>query len=245
MPQHHKPDNIFASPIAKLGDFSFDQQVADVFPDMIKRSVPGYSNIISTIGMLTKRFAQANSNLYDLGCALGAASLEMRRNVEVSGCEIIAIDNSPAMIEGCQRHLNGYKSDTKVSITCGDICTMNIENASVVVINFTLQFISPKERDVIIQTIYDAMLPGGLLLLSEKLKFDDERSGQLLTDLHLDFKRANGYSELEISQKRSAIEDVLLPDTLDEHKTRLTKAGFSCVELWFQCFNFSSLIAIK
>ncbi len=74
-------DQLFAAPIARLGDFSFDEQVADVFPDMIQRSVPGYSNILSAIGMMTERFAQPGSNLYDLGCSLGAATLMMRRHL--------------------------------------------------------------------------------------------------------------------------------------------------------------------
>ena len=238
-------DNIFAAPVNKLGDFQFDQQVAEVFPDMIKRSVPGYSNIITAIGMLTKRFAQDDSNLYDLGCSLGAATIEMRRNVSRSNCKIIAVDNSSAMIERCQLHINAFKSNTEVEVVCGDIQQIDITNASVVILNFTLQFIDPQDRQTLISNIYRGLKPGGILLVSEKLRFENETAQQLLTDLHHDFKRANGYSELEISQKRTALENVMLTDTLDIHRQRFENAGFGTSELWFQCFNFSSMIAIK
>jgi len=238
-------DNIFAAPLEKLGDFKFDQQVAQVFPDMIKRSVPGYSNIITAIGMLAKRFAQPNSNLYDLGCSLGAATLEMRRHVTAENCKIIAVDNSSAMIERCLLQVNAFRSETLVDVLCSDIQNVDISNASVVVLNFTLQFIKPDERQAVIDKIYQGLQPGGILIVSEKLRFENDTIQALLTDLHHDFKRANGYSELEISQKRNAIENVMLTDTQDIHRARFKQAGFNTSELWFQCFNFSSMIAIK
>ena len=238
-------DNIFAAPLDKLGDFQFDQQVAQVFPDMIKRSVPGYSNIITAIGMLAKRFAQPDSNLYDLGCSLGAATIEMRRNVTTPNCQIIAVDNSQAMIERCLLQVNAFKSDTKVNVICSDLQNIDVSNASVVILNFTLQFIKPEERQSIISKIYAGLRDGGILVVSEKLRFEDDTIQELLTDLHHDFKRANGYSELEISQKRNAIEHVMLTDTFATHQNRFKNAGFNTSELWFQCFNFSSMIAIK
>lgn len=241
----HKKDQLFAAPIAQLGDFCFDEQVAEVFPDMIQRSVPGYSNILSAIGMMTERFAQPGSVLYDLGCSLGAATLMMRRHVPYSDCQIIGVDNSPAMVERCRNHISGYKSPVPVEIRQGDICQMEIVNASVVVLNFTLQFIEPEQRLALLTRIYQGLRPGGLLILSEKFRFDDQPSSDLIVDLHLDFKRANGYSELEISQKRTLLENVLRADSVAQHKQRLGSAGFEHAELWFQCFNFGSLVAIK
>ncbi len=241
----HNKDQLFAAPIAQLGDFCFDEQVADVFPDMIQRSVPGYSNILSAIGMMTERFAQPGSRLYDLGCSLGAATLMMRRHVPYQDCSIVGIDNSPAMVERCRSHLNAFKSTIPVEIHEGDVCDVAIENASVVVLNFTLQFIAPEQRLPLLQRIYQGLLPGGLLILSEKFKFEDEPVSDLIIDLHLDFKRANGYSELEISQKRTLLENVLRADTVATHKSRLAAAGFAHSDLWFQCFNFGSLVAIK
>lgn len=241
----HRTDNIFSQPIAHVGDFRFDQQVVEVFPDMIQRSVPGYSTILEVIGQLTGQYHQADSRLYDLGCSLGAATLAMRRNIRHSGCEIIGIDNSQPMIERCRSHLNAFRSDTPVTLMCDTIQNTKIERASVVVLNFTLQFVPPEEREQVIAHIYQGLLPQGLLIVSEKIHFEDEPIHKLVTDLHLDFKRGNGYSELEISQKRTAIENVMLTDTAETHFKRFTQAGFEHVEQWFQCFNFSSFVAIK
>ncbi|OAN18443.1 tRNA (uridine-5-oxyacetic acid methyl ester)(34) synthase TrmP [Photobacterium jeanii] len=238
-------DNIFAAPIEKLGDFTFDARVAEVFPDMIQRSVPGYSNIISAIGMLAERFAKPHSKVYDLGCSLGAATLSMRRHIQQEGCEIIAVDNSSAMVERCRLHIDAYRSDTPVTVIEADIRNIDIQDASVVVLNFTLQFLAPDDRQLLLEKIYAGLRPGGILILSEKYIFEDERANELLIDLHHDFKRANGYSELEISQKRSAIENVMRPDSIDTHRERFANIGFSSMEVWFQCFNFGSMFAIK
>ncbi|MFH0256535.1 carboxy-S-adenosyl-L-methionine synthase CmoA [Vibrio rumoiensis] len=240
-----QPDVIFSAPIEKMGDFTFDERVAEVFPDMIQRSVPGYSNIISAIGMLAERFAKPNSTVYDLGCSLGAATLSMRRHIDQENCQIIAVDNSSAMIERCKLHINAYRSDTPVKVIEADIRDIEIENASVVVLNFTLQFLSPEDRFSLLEKIYAGLRPGGILILSEKYIFENQTAHELLIDLHHDFKRANGYSELEISQKRSAIENVMKPDSIECHKQRFEKIGFSSYEVWFQCFNFGSMFAIK
>ncbi|MCK5818434.1 MAG: carboxy-S-adenosyl-L-methionine synthase CmoA [Psychromonas sp.] len=239
-------DKIYSKQQNNIDEFSFNEQVVEVFPDMIKRSVPGYEKIIETIGILTKKCAIANSNLYDLGCSLGAATMAMRRGLShTTECNIIAIDNSQAMINRCQQYLAAYKSQTPVTLVCDDICNIKIENASVVVLNFTLQFLTPEKRLSLLTHIYNGLLPGGVLVLSEKFVFDDPINHQLLIDLHLDFKRNQGYSELEISQKRSSLENILIADTVDEHYGRLRLAGFKHNNLWYQCFNFGSIISIK
>ncbi len=238
-------DTLFSVPVAKLGDWTFDERVAEVFPDMIQRSVPGYSNIISMIGMLAERFVQPDSHVYDLGCSLGAATLSVRRNIRVPGCKIIAVDNSPAMVERCRRHIDAFRADTPVEVIEADIRQIPLENASLVVLNFTLQFLAPEERQQLLNTIYQGLKPGGALVLSEKFSFEDADVGELLFNMHHDFKRANGYSELEISQKRSMLENVMLTDSVEAHKTRLRQAGFRHAEVWFQCFNFGSLVALK
>ncbi|MBD0785385.1 carboxy-S-adenosyl-L-methionine synthase CmoA [Vibrio sp. Y2-5] len=238
-------DTIFSAPIDKIGDFTFDERVVEVFPDMIQRSVPGYSNIISAIGMLAERFVKPNTQVYDLGCSLGAATLSIRRHIQQEGCNIIAVDNSHAMVERCKLHVNAYRSDTPVEVIEADIRDIEISNASMVVLNFTLQFLSPEDRYSLLEKIYAGLRPGGILIVSEKFVFDNESAHELLIDLHHDFKRANGYSELEISQKRSAIENVMLPDSIELHKERFAKLGFSSFEVWFQCFNFGSMFAIK
>ncbi|WP_407644823.1 carboxy-S-adenosyl-L-methionine synthase CmoA [Flocculibacter collagenilyticus] len=239
-------DSIYSATHSELKDFTFDETVVEVFPDMIQRSVPGYSTIISTIGKLTEQFHQPNSNLYDLGCSLGAVTLSMRRALPAeSNSNIIAVDNSSAMLERCKLHLQGFKSPIHVELVNADINDIEIENASIVVLNFTLQFISPEKRLALLQKIYDGMRKGGLLIISEKLREDDDTCHGLLTNLHHDFKRANGYSELEISQKRSALENVMKPDTRTVHYERFQQIGFSHFTTWYQCFNFCSMAIIK
>ncbi|MGP1955273.1 MAG: carboxy-S-adenosyl-L-methionine synthase CmoA, partial [Arsenophonus sp. NC-QC1-MAG3] len=228
-----------------LGNWQFDKKVAEVFPDMIKRSIPGYSNIITMIGMLARRFVTPNSTIYDLGCSLGAATLSIHRNIKDKNCKIIAIDNSAEMIERCQQYVHACKGNAPVEIIKGDILDIKIQNASMVVLNFTLQFIPPTVRQKLINRIYQGLNPGGVLVLSEKFNFSDEKISNLLFNMHYDFKRANGYSELEISQKHNILENSMLTDSINKHKSRLLAARFHHCDLWFQCFNFGSLLAIK
>ena len=238
-------DTLFSAPIEKLGDFTFDESVAEVFPDMIQRSVPGYSNIITAIGMLANRFVTANSKVYDLGCSRGAGILSIRRNLSDNSVHIIGVDNSEPMVERCRRHLDAYHSEIPVEVLCDDIRQIEITNASMVVLNFTLQFIPPEDRLALLTKIYQGLNSNGVLVLSEKFTFNDSEMNMLLIDLHHTFKRANGYSELEVSQKRTALENVMRTESIDTHKQRLKLVGFKNVELWFQCFNFGSMIAIK
>jgi len=238
-------DSIYASPLERIVDFKFDENVAQVFPDMIKRSVPGYSTIIATIGVLAERYFIPGSHCYDLGCSLGAATLTMRQRLNGQAGRIIAIDNSPSMVERCRQLLEQQPGRFPVDLLCGDLQQLAIGDASVVVLNFTLQFIPAAQRQQIIQQIYQGMLPGGILVLSEKIRFDDPHKQQLFTDLHHAFKKSNGYSDLEISQKRAALENVLIPESMAQHQQRLNQAGFSTAEAWFQCFNFVSFLAVK
>ena len=243
--QNHTTDNLYANPLAEVSAFAFDESVVNVFPDMIKRSVPGYATIINMIGNLAERYAQRDSDCYDLGCSLGAATLAMRHRIQSANCRIIGVDNSQAMIARCEQVIAADSAEVDVNLHCADLCEFPINNASVVVLNFTLQFIPVEKRATILRKIYDGLQPNGVLILSEKLAFDDEQHQALMIELHHNFKRANGYSDLEIAQKRTSIENVLIPETLVTHRQRLKNAGFSSVDVWFQCFNFASIIAIK
>lgn len=238
-------DSLYANPLGEISAFKFDESVVNVFPDMIRRSVPGYSAIISAIGSLAGRFSQKNSVCYDLGCSLGAATLAMREQLTRDDCKIIAVDNSEAMVNRFKRNLATKANKSPVEVVCADIRQIAIERASVVVLNFTLQFIPVEDREFLLAKIYRGMLPGGVLILSEKLRFDDPRQQALQTDMHEHFKKMQGYSDLEISQKRTALENVLLAEPFSVHQKRLLGAGFSSAEIWFQYFNFASMIALK
>ena len=240
-----KVDKVFSEPLGDIGDFNFDDKVAEVFPDMIKRSVPGYESIIRHLGTFARLLVTDNSRVYDLGSSLGAASLSMRRNISATGVEIIAVDNSAAMVERCQKIFTAFESDIPVKVVHDSIENVDIINASMVVLNFTLQFIDKNNRAALLKKIADGLNPGGLLVLSEKIHFSNPVTQKLIEDMHLDFKRENGYSELEISQKREALQDILLPETFDEHRNRLLSAGFRSADIWYQQYNFASIVAMK
>ncbi len=237
-------DNIYASQRDRVGDFVFDESVAKVFPDMIKRSVPGYASIVSATGMIAARFGKPNTYLYDLGCSLGACTVEMKAHAPKE-CSIVGIDSSEAMISRSSDIIKKAPGLAKAETILGDITEYEYKPASVVVMNFVLQFIPTEKRRALLQKISDSLLPGGVFLISEKFSFQDTWVQEALTELHLDFKRANGYSELEISQKRTALENVMITETAEKRLQDLKDVGFSNAGVWFQCFNFGSIIARK
>lgn len=244
-------DKLYALPRQRVGQFTFDESVVEVFPDMITRSVPGYASILSMIEQLTARYSKANSNLYDLGCSLGAATRLMRRQAPQNST-VYAVDNAPAMIarlseilakDEVQNQFGG--SGCVVELLEADVRDVELCSASFVVLNLTLQFVPLDDRAALLGKIYRGLLPGGALLISEKICFEDVSQQELLADLHHDFKRAHGYSDLEIAQKRTAIENFLIPETMSTHCDRLRQVGFEQVVPWFQCFNFVSILAVK
>lgn len=226
------------------GDFVFDEKVAAVFEDMIHRSVPGYTTIIAMTARLAEKNFQPGSRIYDLGCSLGAASLAIARRMQGRPCEIVAVDNSRPMLDGLEEKL-ATLGGGPVQCRQEDIRDCAVENASVVILNFTLQFIPPADRALLLRRIHDGMRPGGILILSEKIVLGDARLNELYIEMYHQFKQDMGYSEMEISRKRAALEKVLLPETLAAHKARLAEAGFGSAEQWFQCFNFASMVARK
>jgi len=243
----NQKDRLFDAEIQSTGDFVFDDRVVRVFPDMINRSVPGYSLVVPMIGLLARQHAQDHSNLYDLGCSLGAASFAMRAAVRAKNIRILAVDSSPEMIRQLSSNLEqeAHADLPDIHPLHQDILETPIENASVVVLNFTLQFVDPSMRGGLMKRIYEGLNPGGILVLSEKIRFDDPREQALQDHWHHEFKRAQGYSSLEIARKRDALENVMKPDSLQQHRNRLAGAGFNDVYQWFQGFNFVSLIALR
>jgi tRNA (cmo5U34)-methyltransferase len=229
--------------------FRFNASVASVFPDMLRRSIPGYEASIEAIGSLAARYVRAGTNCYDLGCSLGAATLAMRQGIREPCCRIVAVDAAPAMIERCRQVIDAADSlgavETDVDLVEGDIRDIEISNASMVVLNYTLQFIEKADRDALMQRIFAGMNAGGLLVLSEKVVDENPAMEKLLVDLHHEHKRRNHYSELEIARKRAALENVLVPETVAAHRARLERAGFAHSAVWLRYFNFVSIVAIR
>jgi tRNA (cmo5U34)-methyltransferase len=242
-------DRIYADDDAVDEPFRFNKAVAQVFPDMLQRSVPGYAASLEAIGSLAARYVRAGTNCYDLGCSLGAATLAMRQGIQAPDCRIIAVDNAPAMVERCNKVVakddETTGSRTPVEILLSDVRDVAITDASMVVMNYTLQFLDLAGRDALIKRIFDGMQPGGLFLLSEKVVDADPHMEDLLVDLHHEHKRRNAYSELEISRKRAALENVLVPETVAAHRDRLNQVGFAHSGVWLRYFNFVSIVAIK
>ncbi len=236
-------DQLFASELERISGFRFDERVARVFPDMINRSVPGYQAVIAMTGELAAHYAKPGGLCYDLGCSRGAGALAMASSN--SDVAVIAVDNSAEMLAFMQQDLASAGLSDRIRMEQADLLDFHVNNADFVAFNFTLQFIDPESRDDLISRIYAGINPGGALLLSEKICFENAAMEALMTKLYYDFKRRQGYSELEISQKRAALEKVLVPETRQIHLDRLQNAGFSQVAIWFQCLNFCSFLAIR
>ncbi len=236
-------DRLYAVPQDRVGNFVFDEAVARVFSDMIERSVPGYALMLQMLGLLAGEHLAQGGRCYDLGCSQGAASVTIARTPGCESLEIVAVDNAPAMVERLRQRLEQELPDARIHPLCADIRDTPIRDASLVVLNLTLQFIPREQRPGLLTRIREGMVPGGLLFLSEKLRFDDPGEQARMQGLLESFKRARGYSAMEIAQKRTALEQVLLPDTEGQHLARLSQAGFREVRTVLRCLNFASFVA--
>ncbi len=234
---------MYAQPRPQVEDFCFDDSVARVFPDMIERSVPGYAGMLDLLALVADQRLQPGDRCYDLGCSRGAVGLVLAGTRHGSALDIVAVDNSPAMIERLRERLDQEPGLNNVRPLCADIRDVEIRDAAVVVLNLTLQFIPREHRLALLTRIRQGMKPGGLLYLSEKLRFDDPGEQSRMDELQEDFKRSRGYSDLEIAQKRTALEQVLLPDTESQHLQRLHHAGFAESRTLFRCLNFAAFAA--
>ena len=218
-----------------LVDFAFDADVAAVFPDMIRRSVPGYETLTPLAGLIAAHHLPAGGRCYDLGCALGAAALAVLRNVGDRPCELVAVDDSQAMLDQARAM---FGNDPRLRWRCADVRRAAVEAADVVILNYTLQFLPRADRAPLLGRIRRALSGTGVLILSEKIA-----ATAYVEALHRGFKRANGYSDLAITQKRAALENVMRVDSLETHLERLRAAGFGHVEVWFRCLNWASVLA--
>ena len=203
---------------------------------MIRRSIPGYQTVVDVTGLIAAKRLQPSTMCYDLGCSRGATTASILKAIGDRECKIVAIDSSAPLITAATANL----VDPRVSFQHADIRDIEYVDAAFVAANFTLQFLPPEDRLAFLRDVRNGLRPDGIFLASEKI--DDDRE---FAELHVDFKRENGYSELEISQKRSAIENVMKIDSEQTHLTRLQTVGFSSASIWYQCFNFASFIAIK
>lgn len=235
-----KTDKVFDKPIKK--QFEFDEEVAVVFDDMLSRSVPFYDEAMK----LTAHFASINiaedERVYDLGCSTASLLLEIERKSKHK-IQLIGIDNSKAMLEQASKKLHAFNS--KIQLDFGDILSYDYQEAAVICSNYTLQFVRPPVRAAFVKKIYDALKPGGLFIFSEKIISKDTLLNKQMIDTYYDYKKAQGYSEYEIVQKREALENVLIPYTEEENIKMLRDAGFEHCDSIFKWVNFETFIAKK
>jgi tRNA (cmo5U34)-methyltransferase len=230
---------------APATDFRFDQKTAKVFDDMVSRSVPFYHEIQRMTGEIAADFAVEGTNLYDIGCATGT-TLDLLDCVVGPGVTFVGVDNSAEMLEKARQKLEAKNSRRSVKFIRADIHREAVvHDASVVVMNLTLQFIRPLHRESVLRQIVNGMRDQSCLILVEKLIFSDSLFNRLFIRYYYDMKRRNGYSEVEISQKREALENVLIPYRPEENRELLLHSGFTYVEEFFRWYNFTGILAVK
>ena len=248
---HH--DTLFTTPLDKDARFSFDEDVVACFPDMIRRSVPGYGQVLAMLPIFARRhlgFYQMHqgrkvSRVYDLGCSLGAVSFALAKEFSPDDLHICAVDLSPAMLARARMVMDEYFATHHIDFILQDVTKLELEPCDMIVLNLTLQFLPPQARSDLLKRCHQALSDTGILILTEKTHLGDEQGDAWQVERYYDFKRANGYSELEISAKRNALENVLITDTESTHLSRLAEAGFARSMTWFRFLNFISVVAFK
>lgn len=238
-------DEVFSRSDAEIQDFEFNDKVAFVFDDMVSRSVPYYEEMQRMVCELATDFAKPYTQLYDIGCSTATTMLTLDQLVNPT-VKFIGIDNSDAMIAKAHEKIKKAGVSRDIDLVSTDLHnSLAIENASVVTMLLTLQFVRPLYRERIMKRIFDGLNDQGCLIMIEKLTSEDTTFNRLFIDHYYDFKRRNGYSEIEIAQKREALENVLIPYRLDENIELLKWAGFRSIEVFFRWYNFCGIIAVK
>lgn len=240
-----RKDAVFSATEPPIGDFSFNAKVADVFDDMVSRSVPYYEEMQRQVCELVSDFAKPDTNLYDIGCSTATTLLALDAEIAPS-VRFVGIDNSPEMLAKAQEKVAASKSKRQFEFVPADLHHgLNIENASVITMLLTLQFVRPLYREKIMKSMYAGLNDKGCLILIEKLTSEETIFNRLFINHYYDFKRRNGYSDIEIAKKREALENVLIPYRLEENIELLKDAGFKSTEIFFRWYNFCGIIAIK
>lgn len=243
-----KKDEVFRAGGKPAGDFEFNAEVAEVFDDMLERSVPFYSEQLNMVTDIGRHFWIPATNVYDLGCSTATMLIRMRQKLP-RGARLFGYDNSQPMLDQARQKIaeNRFQDDIEVRLSDlnGSLMDLHLENASVVTMCWTLQFIRPLGRDNLIRRIYDSLAPGGALVVTEKILTNNGHVNRFFIDFYYDFKRSQGYSDTEIARKREALENVLVPYQLKENLDLFRRNGFEIGETFFQWFNFAGFLCVK
>ena len=241
-------DHVFEGE-GRVKPFEFNETVAHVFDDMAERSIPWYREVQRMVTTLGSTFFHEGSRIYDLGCSTGTTMALLYQSLKERGQKdffLTGIDNSAAMChEAREKFQTLAMDDSCYEILCQDLENTHIKNASVVVMNYTLQFVDPLAREELIKKIYEGLNHNGILLISDKTQQSHTDTSRIFVDNYYHMKKQNGYSEMEIARKREALENVLIPYSLNEETDLFSHCGFEGVDIFFTWFNFSSFICLK
>ena len=238
-------DRLFSEKRDFIHNFDFGEATARVFDDMLDRSVPFYQEIQRMIGELCSDFAVPGTNVYDLGCSTGNTFIAIEHSIPPD-CTCVGIDSSQEMLDKAREKLKALGFSRPVQLDLADLNKgVSVSNASVVVLNLTLQFVRPVFREKVIENIAEGMVPGGCLILVEKVLSEDSMINRLFIKHYYEMKKRNGYTEMEIAQKREALENILIPYHYDEDRQLLLDHGFQSVDSFFRWYNFCGIVAVK
>ena len=240
----NKTDKIFLTKKNKITPFNFNGEVAEVFDDMLNRSIPGYQDLQDIISKFIMEYYRKNTYIYDLGCSTGNTILELFKNMpEGLSCDYLlkAVDKSEEMLQRAREKCCKYN----VEWICDGVENVKIENASVVVSNYTIQFVDPDLRFPLLKNIYSGLNNDGILILSEKVSVNEDKMEKIISDLFYNFKLKNNYSRLEIDQKAESLRNVLIPLKVENYFKYLQDCGFKNINIIFKYYNFMSLVAQK
>lgn len=234
-------DRVFDKPIKE--QFSFSAEVAMVFDDMLNRSVPYYQDVLKLVVDISQEFLKENSLIFDIGCSTGSTMIELskRTNHKIECC---GIDTSMHMIEKARSKAQAFGIEN-MRFLCQDVFDVDMKKADFIISNYTLQFIRPLLREKLIKKIYNSLNDGQIFIFSEKVISENKLLNKIYIDKYYEFKKTQGYSEYEISQKREALENVLVPYSVEENLKMIKDSGFKSCDIIFKWYNFATFIAIK
>lgn len=233
-------DKIFARKIEKK--FEFDEAVASVFDDMLSRSVPFYDEVRALVISLILAEEEEGKKVLDLGSSTAKFLLDLHSKMTTK-MYLKGLDNSQAMVDRAEQKCQAFGA--KIELELADMLRYAYKDEDVIVANYTLQFIRPMQRLELIQKLYDGLKDDGVFIFSEKVVFKDKLLDKEMIDIYYAYKKEQGYSEYEIAQKREALENVLIPFTIEENIQMCKDAGFKNIETVFQWANFVTFIAKK
>jgi len=235
-----KEDKVFIEKIVKK--FEFDEAVASVFDDMLSRSVPFYDEVRKLVIALILIEQKEGKKVLDLGSSTAKFLLELHNKMDVK-MQLKGLDNSQAMLDRAEQKCQAFGA--KIDLELADMLTYDYRNEDIIVANYTLQFIRPMQRVELVKKLYRSMNENGLFIFSEKVVFADKKLDKDLIDIYYAYKKEQGYSEYEIAQKREALENVLIPFTIEENIQMCKDAGFKNVDTIFQWSNFVTFVSKK